>query len=62
MADIDSRVAVFRQMLDNGGALADEIERDARSLAEKLERLHGGRWCPRIDHQVHAVLIARWGE
>jgi hypothetical protein len=62
MADMKTRAAAFGQMLDDSKALADEIERDARALAEKMERLHGGSWSTKIEHQVHAIFIARWGE
>jgi hypothetical protein len=61
MADVKSRAAVFRQMLDDGATLADEIERDVRSLVEKMERLHGGAWYSQVDHQIHAIFIVRRG-
>ncbi|MGB3389189.1 MAG: hypothetical protein WBA88_14505 [Pseudaminobacter sp.] len=57
MADTAPSSIDFRQMLDNGAAIAEEIEADAKRLAEKMERIHGEAYCVLIDHEVGLVVV-----
>ena len=56
---LSSREADFRQMLDNGAAIAEEIEADAKLIAEKMRRAHGGEYMVDVDHDCGLVFIAR---
>jgi hypothetical protein len=56
---LSTRTTDFRQMLDNGKAIADEIEADARRLAEKMRRIHGGNYKIKVDHDCGFVFINR---
>jgi hypothetical protein len=47
----------FRQMLDNGSSIVEEIKQDAEHLAEKMQRVHGGEWLTRIDHETGYVSV-----
>jgi hypothetical protein len=53
-----ARSVDFRQMIDNGTTVADEIEELVRELASKMQRIHGGEWGFKIDHNVRAIFIA----
>jgi hypothetical protein len=47
----------FRQMLDHGSFIVDEIRQDAERLAEKMQRIHGGEWLTRVDHDTGYVSV-----
>lgn len=53
------RSADFRQMLDNGAAVGDQIQADALRIAEKMRRVHGGHWGILICHESQMVTICR---
>jgi len=52
-----ARSADFRQMIDNGAAIADEIEEQVRELASKMHRIHGGDWRSRVDHDTGFISV-----
>ncbi|GGA50781.1 hypothetical protein GCM10011385_00020 [Nitratireductor aestuarii] len=37
--------------------LPEEIERDARAIADAMASLHGGEWSIQIDHEAGFVLV-----
>jgi hypothetical protein len=57
MASPVGREADFRQMIENGTAIAEDIETDARRLAEKMERIHGEKYRVLIDHDVGLISV-----
>lgn len=61
-ATAGSGLAGLRDLARETSALnqAGAVERDVRSLAEKMREIHGGEWLMLIDHQRRAVLV--WEE
>lgn len=47
----------FGQMLDNGVAIANEIEADMQRLAEKMQRVHGTECRGDVDYSLGLILI-----